>query len=90
MRRKSTEIIMSVAAVGFVLLLLILFDGRVRQEFSLRWDSGPTAEVQEVTYTARKLAMVVVQAAKDQGLAHTPILIFVFAGSVLLLFMTRT
>ena len=90
MRRKSAEIIMSIGAVGFVLLVLISFDGRVRQEFSLRWESGPTAQVQELAYTARKLAMVVVQAAKEQGLAHTPILIFVFAGSVLFLFMTRT
>ena len=90
MRRKYTEIVMSIGAVGLLLLVLISFDDRVRGEFSRRWNAGPTAEVTEFGHTARSLSMVVVQAARDQGLAHTPILIFVFAGSVLLFFMTRT
>jgi hypothetical protein len=90
MRRKYTEVAMSVGAVGLLLLVLISFDSRVRREFTLRWDAGPTAEVAEFGHAARNLSMVVVQAAKDQGLAHTPILLFVFAGSVLFLFMTRT
>lgn len=90
MRRKSTEIVMSIGAVGLVLLVLISFDGRLHREFSVRLNSGATAQAQEFGDTARKLAGVVVQAAKDQGLAQTPILIFVFAGSMLLFFMTRT
>ena len=90
MRRKYKEFVMSVAAVGLLLLVLISFDDRVKREFSRRWHAGPSAEVTEVSHTARSLSMVVVQAAKDQGLAHTPILVFVFAGSVLLFFMTRT
>ena len=90
MRRKYKEIVMSIGAVGLLLLVLISFDDRVNREFSRRWSAGPSAEVTEFSHTARNLSMVVVQAAKDQGLAHTPILIFVFAGSVLLFFMTRT
>ena len=90
MRRKSIEIVMSIGAVGLLLLVLISFDDRVRREFSMRWDSGATAQASEFGHTANQLAMVVVQAAKDQGLAHTPVLIFVFAGSVLFFFMTRT
>jgi hypothetical protein len=90
MRRKYTEIVMSIAAVGLVLLVLISFDSRVRQELSMRVDSGATAQAQAVGYTASKLAMVVVQAARDKGLANTPVLVFVFAGSMLLFFMTRT
>ena len=46
MRRKYTEIVMSIAAVGLVLLVLISFDGRVRQEFSLRMDAGAAAQAQ--------------------------------------------
>lgn len=56
----------------------------------MRVDSGATAQAQAVGYTASKLAMVVVQAARDKGLANTPVLVFVFAGSMLLFFMTRT
>jgi hypothetical protein len=90
MRRKLSEIVMSIGAVGLVLLVLVSFDDRVRHEFSLRWDQGPTVQATEFGYTAKNLALVVVQAAKDQGLAHTPILVFVLAGSVLFLFMVRT
>jgi hypothetical protein len=90
MRRKFTEIAMSIGAVGLLLLVLVSFDDRVRREFSLRWEQGPAVQATEFGYTAKNLAMVVVQAAKDQGLAHTPVLIFVFAGSVLFLFMVRT
>ena len=90
MRRKYFEIVMSVGAVGLLLLVLVSFDDRVRHEFSMRWDRGPSVQATELGQTAKGLAGVVVQAAKDQGLAHTPILIFVFAGSVLLFFMTRT
>jgi len=90
MRRKYTEIVMSIAAAGLVLLVLISFDGRVRKEFSLRMDAGAAAQAQEFGTTARKLVGIVAQAAKDQGLANTPVLVFVFAGSLLLFFMTRT
>jgi hypothetical protein len=90
MRRKSTEIVMSIAAVGLVLLVLISCDSRVRREFSVRVDSGATAQAQAVGDTARKLLMVVVRSAREQGLANTPALVFVFAGSMLLFFMTRT
>lgn len=90
MRRKSTEIVMSIGAVGLVLLILISFDSHVRQEFSMRWNAGPAVEAQALTYTVRHLVGTVVQSARDQGLAHTPMLDFVFAGSVLFLFMTRT
>jgi hypothetical protein len=81
---------MSVAAVGLILAVLVSYDERAQREFSTRLKAGPTAEVSEFTETAKKLSLVVVQAAKDQGLAHTPILILVLAGSVLLLFMIRT
>lgn len=90
MRRKYTEIVMSIAAVAVVLLVLISFDGRVRQEFSLRVDAGAAAQAQAFGSTARRLAGVVVQVARDQGLANTPVLVFVFAGTMLLFFMTRT
>jgi hypothetical protein len=53
-------------------------------------DAGAAAQVQAFGYTASRLAAVVVQAARDQGLANTPVLVFVFAGSMLLFFMTRT
>jgi len=90
MRRKYKEIVMSVGAVGLLLLVLVSFDERVKREVSRRWHAGPSAEVTEFGHTARQLSTVVVQAARDQGLAHTPILVFVVAGSVLLFFMTRT
>jgi hypothetical protein len=90
MRRKFGEIVMSVGAVGLLLLVLISFDNRVREELSLRWSAGPTAELAMAGRHARQLTSVIAQAAHDQSMAHMPMLLFVFAGAVLLLFMVRT
>ena len=54
MRRKYTEIVMSIAAVGLVLLVLISFDSRVRQEFSLRMDAGAAAQAANGTSVIKR------------------------------------
>src|SRR6476660_4913420 len=66
MRRKITEIVMSIGAVGLLLLVLVSFDDRVRHEFSMRWDRGPAVQATEFGQTAKSLGGVVVQAARDQ------------------------
>ena len=40
--------------------------------------------------TARSLASVVIEAGRDQSLAHAPLLIFAMAAAMLTLFMVRT
>jgi hypothetical protein len=90
MRRKLSEIVMSIGAVGLLLLVLISFDSRVREEFSLRWTAGPTAEMTAAGQTAHQLATVIAQSAHEQSRTHTVMLLFVFGAGVLVLFMVRT
>jgi hypothetical protein len=90
MRRRLNEIVMSIGAVGLLLLVLISFDSRVREEFSLRWTAGPTAELTAAGQTVRQLTAVMALAAKDQSRTHTVMLLFVFGAGVLVLFMVRT
>jgi hypothetical protein len=90
MRRKLGEIVLSIGAVGLLLVVLISFDDRVREEVSLSWRAGLTTELAMASQHARQLGSVIARSAHDQGLAQTPILIFVFAATVLVLFMVRT
>ena len=81
---------MSVATVALLLLVLVAVDDRVRSELSLRVMSHPTAQLAAAGQHARDLTSVMAQAARDQGLAHAPLLIFTLAATVLVLFMLRT
>ena len=90
MRRKYVEIVMSIGSVGLILLVLASFNSGVRQQVSEHWSSGAVAEVTAADRTARQVTGAIVQAAKDQGLANTPIVLFVLGAGVLVLFMVRT
>ena len=90
MRRRIVEIAMSIGAVGLILLVLISFDTRVREEASRRWESGPIAEVVAVGQQVSHMGSAVAQAAKGVGLAGTPVLLFIFGAGVLVLFMVKT
>ena len=90
MRRKFVEIGMSIGAVGLLLLVLISFDSRVRQEFSQHWEAGPTVGLAMAGERARHVIVVVAQAAHDQGMANKQILLMLVAATVLVLFMVKT
>ena len=90
MRRKLVEIVMSVGAVGIILLVLISFDPRMRQEFSQRWDSGPTVGLASAGQQARSAAVVTGLAIREQGKAHTQIVMMLAAAGVLVFFMVKT
>jgi hypothetical protein len=72
-----TESATSAAAVIVLMLALVSFDGRVREQLEVR---------PQIT----DLAATIVQAVRDQSLAHAPLVIFVFAAVVLVTFMLRT
>lgn len=91
MRRAISDTLISMGALAAVLLALVAVDDRVREQLSLRFSgSSASSELMQVSYGARNLVAVVVQAAKDQSLDHAPLMIFVLAASVLVLFMLRT
>jgi len=91
MRRPWGEALMSIGTLAVILLVLVAVDDRVRDQFSLRFmSSRPSAGIAAASQQARDLTSVIAEAARDQSLAHAPMLIFALAAVVLVLFMLRT
>jgi hypothetical protein len=87
---RIREALMSVGTVVILLLVLIAFDDRVRDEVSKRFIAHPSVELASATRQVRDLTTVIVNAARDQSIGHAPMLIFTLAAAVLVLFMLRT
>jgi hypothetical protein len=90
MRRAFGEALMSAGTVTLLLLVLVAVDDRVRSELYGRFMSHPTVQLAAAGQQARDLTSVIAQAARDQSIAHAPLLIFALAATVLVLFMLRT
>ena len=90
MRRAFGDALVSVGALAVLLLVLTAVDDRVREQISLRFSARPAAELASVGERVRDLTSVVVEVARDQSLEHAPLLIFVLAATVLVMFMLRT
>jgi hypothetical protein len=90
MRRAFGEALMSAGTVALVLLVLIGIDDQVRSELSLRLMAHPTEQLATAGQQARHITTVIATAAREQSLAHAPLLIFALAAAVLVLFMLRT
>lgn len=90
-RRAFDDALISVGALIALILVLAAFDGRVREQISLRIGSGrASAQVIDAGVVVRDLTGVVADAVRDQSIEHAPLVIFVLAATVLVLFMLRT
>jgi hypothetical protein len=89
-RRAFGEAVMSIAAMGIVLLALVAIDPRVREQVSLRVSAPPSIQIAEAGREVHTLTSVVAASVRDQSIDHAPLLIFVLAAAVLFLFMLRT
>ncbi len=89
MRLAWGEGLMSAGVLAILLLALIAVDDRVREQVWLRWSVAPATQLSTAGANVRDLTTVVVDAARDQSLAHAPLLIFGLASTVLVLFMLR-
>jgi hypothetical protein len=91
MRRVIGDAAISMGALLVLILVLTGMDARVREQIALRVGSGTTsAQMAGAETTIRRLATVIVDAVRDQSIEHAPLVLFVIAGIVLLLFMLRT
>ena len=91
MRRAFSDTLISVMALGALVLILAAFDVRVREQISLRVGPGRTsAQVADAGMAIRDVARVAVSAVRAQSIEHAPLVIFVLAATVLVLFMLRT
>lgn len=90
-RRTFSDALISVGALVALVLMLAAFDGRVREQLSLRLGPGrASAQVANAGVMIRDLSGVVADAVRDQSIEHAPLVIFVLAATVLVLFMLRT
>lgn len=90
-RRPVLDAFLTVGPPLLLLSFLIAIDDRVREQLTLR--VAPDRAMQALVgagSTVRSLAAVLVEAGRDQSLAHAPMLIFAMAAGMLTLFMVRT
>ena len=92
MRRAISDGLLSACALALLIVLLMAFDGRVREQVRMQFDSSARAssEVASVGVQARELADVLIESAKFQSRQHRPLMLVVLAGTVLTIFMLRT
>ena len=85
--RGTGEAIGSVVCFIAVLATLVAVDDRVRERISLEMSSDQLATWSE---RANGIIAVVLDVARDQSIAHAPLVVFSIVAVVLVLFMLRT
>jgi hypothetical protein len=90
-RRAFSDTLISVMALCALILILASLDDRVRDPLTRSVAPGQaSAQVANAGATVSNLTAVVVTAVRDQSIEHSPLVIFVLAAAVLVLFMLRT
>jgi hypothetical protein len=91
MRRGFSDALISGGALAVLLIGIVAVDERVRAQLSLRFSgASASSELMHAGRGAREIVGVLAVAAKDLSFDHAPLMIFVLAASVLVLFMLRT
>lgn len=90
MRPAISDVMMTAGSALVLVIALVVFDDRVREQVSMRLEARPAEQFASAGHQVRSLTAVVVQAARDQSIEHAPLVIFTLAATVLVLFMLRT
>jgi hypothetical protein len=91
MRRGLQDALISAGALALVMIVLVSIDDRVREHYAsivrtVASPSGLTAAGAQI----RDAAAVVLLVARDRSVEHAPVVIFVSAAVLLVVFMLRT
>ena len=90
MRRAFGDAVISAAALVVLLVGIVAIDDRVRERVSSVIRTGEvSSSIGSVTSIASDVAGVLMVAARDQGLDHAPLAVFVVAATALVLAMLR-
>ena len=90
-RRTIGECMLSAFGALVVLAVIVAFDGRVREQVTMRFDtSQASSDVATMQAQAGTLGAIVADVVKDQAQNHAPMMIFVVAATALTVFMLRT
>jgi hypothetical protein len=90
MRRAVNDALMSAGAILILLVLLSAFDGRVREQVTMRMGrTQSSAAVVDVGSRVRDLAVSVVDVVREETEMHATLMVFVLAATVLTVLMLR-
>jgi alpha-beta hydrolase superfamily lysophospholipase len=91
MQRAFTDAAVGAGSGLVVVLALVTFDERVRDQIRMTFDTThPQVALHGVSTRLSDLAAVMAMAMHQQSFAHAPLVIFAVAAAVLVLFMVRT
>ena len=88
MRRVFSDGLVSGGVVIVVLITLMSIDVRVREQ--VRTVLGTTSSMQAAGGRIGEVGTVLFEAARTQSIDHAPMMIFIAAATVLVLFMARS
>jgi hypothetical protein len=91
LRRVFGDALVSTAAAGSLLLVLVAADDRVRDQLTERLGAArASVALTQAGGHVRDIASIVIETLRDQSMEHAPLLIFALVATVLLLAMSRT
>jgi hypothetical protein len=88
-RRALRDALLTVCAVGILLIALLAIDGRLREEIATNM-TGARATTEQAAYEGQAHLGFWIHLVKNESQQHAPLLVMVVAGSMLALFMFRT
>jgi len=88
-QRVFKDALISGAALIILLVALVAIDDRVRARVEATMQGDLSSDVRSVTSMASEVTSVIMIAARDQSIDHAPMVVFVFAATVLVLGMLR-
>jgi hypothetical protein len=88
-QRVFKDALISGAALIILLIALVAIDDRVRARVEAAVQGDLSSDLRSATSMASEVANVLVIAARDQSIDHAPMVVFVFAATVLVLGMLR-
>jgi len=80
---------MSTGALALILMVLVSFNPRVREQAEQRL-SSPTAVFSDARHGIKSVIDAIFATVREQRLDHTSLVVFVFVAGLLLVFMLRT
>jgi hypothetical protein len=90
LRRVFSDALVSTAAVGSLLLVLVAADDRVRDQVHRLGTANASAAMAQAGGQMHQALVIFMETVRDQSVEHAPLLIFALVATVLLLAMSRT
>jgi hypothetical protein len=89
-RQTLNDALLTAGTLTLLLLCLVAVDDRVRTQLALRFSARASTQFVDAGTQVQDMMAVVSDALRQQSLEHAPLILFVFAGTILVLFMFRT